>query len=308
MGTGQSKDSVLRAQNNLYRKTLENLVDSKVGRRSQEITHLILPGGGLCSLASVYALEYLRNIDSVRNIAASSFSSIVALLYCLGLAPLDIEKEVMRLKWDDIFATPCDGLRLQRSLGNLIKKYTNDRNYTIGSLYRDLGFNLVITAVNVSTGLLYHFNHMDNKDTPLKTILAASCSIPYTVPPTGIDYSYYVDSSLVEDFHKDIFDVSTDQLNKDSHRITNPDVLIIRFIRDVPIHRSSTSNYAINMIDIATKSRLDTYISIEDYARMISVCIPGYQITRTDIGKEELISIRAVIINTIRLSLLDDED
>src|SRR5574343_760768 len=76
---------------------------------------LVLSGGGARGLAHVGVLKVLeRERIPVDVIAGTSMGAIVGGLYASGLSAAEIERELLKLDWNNVFATRVDRRELSQ--------------------------------------------------------------------------------------------------------------------------------------------------------------------------------------------------
>jgi len=303
---GNSTTKQVQEQNNLIVKArlLEKQVKecSKVDagvansitfvKQSRKYTSLILPGGGLASLSSVYMMEYLSKhgcIDNIKSIGAGSFASIVAVLYAIGVSVDDIKKHIRDIQWHKLFnktleSEPssdifhiasefgqCNGKMLHDTLTELIEQYTGNKHYTMGDVLKHKGIDLIITAADISTRSMVYFNTLQHGNVPLRIILRAACSLPEILCPVILDGHYLVDSSLLDHCPTYLFDASSHDLYNYQIQLglssINPNNLSIRLLRDLPIkNQSLMSDITMQYEPIKVKTALIYRLSLIDIA------------------------------------------
>uniref|UniRef100_A0A6C0J7W1 PNPLA domain-containing protein n=1 Tax=viral metagenome TaxID=1070528 RepID=A0A6C0J7W1_9ZZZZ len=251
-------------------------------KQSRSYTSLVLPGGGLISLASIAVIEYLTLhgcMKNIKSIGASSFSAIVAVLYSIGVPINNIKKYIFEINWKKILRKtthkPCDsdiyhtahgygesnGKLLHDTILSLILKHTGNKHYTLGDLKKDKGMTLILTAVDICSKSIVYFNTEQHSHVPLRVILRAVCGIPEIVSPIILDGYYLVDASILQQCSSYLFDTKPKSLksSKNTDLNINPNNLSVRIIRDLPMIDHTL------MSDITNQNKVIKPIKIKDY-------------------------------------------
>jgi predicted acylesterase/phospholipase RssA len=306
---GNSDSRHLEIKNRLLEKQLNDYIssDSELVRKvldtkkTRNYDSLILPGGGLSSLWSVKVLDNLSkfiDLSKINSIGASSFSSIVAVFFSIGVPLGDIKKIVTETNWTKIFKdktikTHSDiyhidpkcgetqGCMFDDMISEIIEKYTGNRHYTIGEVYDDKNIELVIPVCDITNKKIIYFNHCDHRDLPLRMIIRAACSIPFVMCPIIFDSQYLCDTSSISQCFPYLFD----SYQKDN-KIINPNTLIVRFVRNGTQDLSeinTVNDFGKNLIELSS-SNADKFLSKEDLIRIINIYVNDTGILSTNIG------------------------
>lgn len=193
---------------------------------------LVLSGGGARGLAHVGVLKVLeRERIPVDVIAGTSMGAIIGGLYASGMSAADLERELLGLDWDALFASrirreslsqrrkeedfeiaPAVEVGLRRETGEpmlplgsvssrglelLLRRYTLPVRRTPDFDALPIPFRAV--ATNMETGQAVVF-----RDGDLAQALRASMSVPGVFPPSEVNGHILGDGGLVDNLPVDV--------------------------------------------------------------------------------------------------------
>lgn len=168
---------------------------------------LYIDGSALCSIQAVGAMEYMLRtgmLDGVRDIYCFSFGSLIAVSFCIHRSLVPLMKTLQTY----------DSLRSCRTIQSMlaasvvfpfIRKFNNmsliacidralpDNIRTLGDVYTLSGINVHILVCSMGTMKTVSLNCKSDPDLDLKTVLMASCAIPFVFSPVQIGDDYYID-------------------------------------------------------------------------------------------------------------------
>lgn len=341
---GNSNNKQVQEQNNLIVRArlmeqqvrncgkIDPSIRNSIGyvKQTKDYRNLILPGGGLTSLAVLGTLEYLNKheyLNNIENIGASSFSSIIAILLAVNCPLSEIRKHIFELPWNkflkkhkavkctdsDIFHVADDygqnnGQLFHDTIAELIEKYTNNKHYTLQDVWKDYKINLVIPVTDLANKTLIYFNHETYPNVPLRIIIRAACTIPGILAPIIIDGHYLVDASLRDQCPEYLFDTEVNNLHDVRFQLglasINPHTLAVRVMRDLPLRNQSLLSdlstqyehfkirnkydYNLSVLNLCSLVHNDKFRTPESPLRTITVHVPVYELTKTNISYDEL--------------------
>jgi predicted acylesterase/phospholipase RssA len=185
-----------------------------MSKRLEQITHLVLSGGGLLGLSYIGLFKYLFEQDAIKGIksitgcsAGSMFGSLFAIGYKYDefaqIAKNINFKEYLNINADSIINfMKLKGLESGTNLSNLIKQKikdkTGDENITFSQVLKKYNINLQIGVTNLSKSTFEIMNSSTNPDLPIYIAIKASIAIPFIFEPVVIGNDIYCDGGLLD--------------------------------------------------------------------------------------------------------------
>lgn len=276
-------------------------------------TNLVFSSGGIkgiCFIGALIELEKLGLLKNITQFAGTSVGSIIATLIAIGYNPKEIKrimlgKEQQTIDFDKIADTSniivdiyhfihhygmAYGDYLYHAMGEVIKHKTGDENYTFGDLYRDKGFNLIITAVNLNRKKLVYFYHETYPDLPIREAIRMSTSVPFLYIPYIYNNEYYVDGGTLNTYLIEVFDgTQPDTIKTMYDGIPNPKTLGLKIV--YPNTESNEINhlydYAYSFIETFLAENENKNLLESNLSRTIDIETPAYPLRKFDLTLEE---------------------
>lgn len=186
-------------------------------RMSDQFTHLVLSGGGLCGVAYLGMLRFLQveGFDkNIHHVAGSSIGALFATIYALRISLTNIEKHITQM------LTEGDGLTFPYpDMLSVITNYGFDdghkflsflraelKNITFMDLSKKTGVHLVICATHVQTMTPTYFSVDTTPNVLVYDALRASMSVPWIMKPVTIGEDQYIDGGISDNLPYRVFD------------------------------------------------------------------------------------------------------
>lgn len=151
---------------------------------------LALSGGsvrGLCYIGFLKVIEGEK--IPIDYIAGTSIGSVIGALYCAGMRPVEMEKLVSELKWENLmdFTAKYTGILDGKKIEKFMRKNLGVREF------KDLRIPFAATAVDVNTGEEIIFEQGD-----VAKAVRASMSIPGVFTPVKFGRRLLVDGAVLD--------------------------------------------------------------------------------------------------------------
>jgi predicted acylesterase/phospholipase RssA len=197
--------------------------------------NIVIEGGGLKTLAAIGVLDRLKDVVFC-NVAGTSMGSIIALLYCLGYTPEEMEtialktdfNKIVGLRWTDYLKLPYslvthyginDGSQLNKFIMSLITKKGFKANLSFEELFEKTRKTLIINGSCLESRETYYFTKDTTPKMPVYLAVRISACLPILFRPVKLDINQYtsgeakqkdirhfVDGGLINNFPIDYFD------------------------------------------------------------------------------------------------------
>lgn len=178
-------------------------------RMSDDLTHVVFSGGGLCGLAYIGAIRFLQveGLDKhVRYVSGTSMGAVFATILALRIPLHDIEKQLVKLLCEDdtlTFPYP-DMLMLYQSLGvddghkflSFMKAELD--KLTFIELTKRTGIHLTICATHLQTMTPTYFSVDTTPNVLVYDALRASIALPWIMKPVVIGEDSYIDGGITD--------------------------------------------------------------------------------------------------------------
>ncbi|EJK62560.1 hypothetical protein THAOC_16823 [Thalassiosira oceanica] len=234
------RESILSFNSSLQARQLENPDIPHVPRPPLPGMHpdypfenLVFQGGGAKGViygGVALALDEIGVTPYLKRFAGASAGSIAALAMALGLDGKQVEKELSAVALEKIIFQDSrgsggrmstlssglsflnslgvhDGTEIHQWLGDMVEKYSGNRDLTFLELFRKHGVELCVSVSNLSRvqGELCHVNTTPHL--PIREAVRASLSIPFLMKPyeMGAGESY-IDGGIFDNFPLKAFD------------------------------------------------------------------------------------------------------
>ena len=273
------------------------------------LTHLVFSGSNIWGITYIGVLRYLYinklHLD-IKDVAGTSFGSIIALVFALKIDIEIIEKGIYDYANDNelitisksSFSNVFDKLGFDNVFKYLkyFKEYIKDKynkdDFTFLEVSKIFGINLHINALCVNDGENVIFNIENTPNNYVFTACAASMALPIIYQPVKIDDKLYIDAGLItnvlydqfKNVHKESILLVITNLNNKSILETDKCVLVPYIIQILKIHLQNFNNYATCQY-INDKKAL--CITIEDISLDMTTDITNDGITQ-NVTKEKI--------------------
>jgi len=174
---------------------------------------MVLSGGAIRGFGILGALQYLQDVDSLKDIRrwiGTSIGSLISYLMCIGYTPTEMmvffcQKGLFeKLVHVDVAAMIHGGGALSFSIiQDMVEKLTIQKikkYITFGELYQKYQKELVVCAYNLSLGKTEYFSHVTHPDMNCITAIRMSCSLPFLFEPFRYDDYEYIDGGIGDNF------------------------------------------------------------------------------------------------------------
>ena len=176
---------------------------------SDDLTHVIFSGGGLCGLAYIGAIRFLQveGLDKhIHYVSGSSMGAIFATIFALRIPLHEMEKSLVKLLCEDdtlTFPYP-DMLKLYQSFGmddghkflTLLKSYLD--KLTFIDLTKRTGIHLTICATHLDTMTPTYFSVDTTPNVLVYDAIRASIAVPWVMKPVMIGEDSYIDGGITD--------------------------------------------------------------------------------------------------------------
>jgi NTE family protein len=273
-------------------------------------TNLVFSSGGIKGICFIGALIELEKLDLLKNIthfAGTSVGSIIATLIAIGYTPKETKRIMLgeKIDFDKIADTSnyivdiyhfinqygmAYGDYLYQAMGDVIKQKTGNEDYTFGDLYRDKGYNLVITAVNLNRKKLVYFYHETYPDLPIRVAIRMSTSVPFLYIPYIYNNEYYVDGGTLNTYLIEVFDgAAPDDIKTMYDGIPNPKTLGLKIVYPEPesTEINHLYDYAYSFIETFLAENENKNLLASNLSRTIQINTPAYPLKKFDLTLEE---------------------
>jgi NTE family protein len=264
------------------------------------ITNLVFEGGGVRGVAFAGAIKYLDDIGELKNIkrvAGSSAGAFAALLIAIGFNSQNfysLLNETNLSQFNDSNKGCCSylpnmsrvlfyyswhrGDKLEKFIGDILEKYTGNRNSTFKEIYDKFGKELIVTATNINKARTIYFNYKDYPDFLVRKAVRASMAIPLYFKPIIFDGDYLADGGLLNNYPIWIFD------NADGKtiglKLMSNDEQEDELIFHGNLNTNTLPNYILSIIDCMGWA-IERALVSEGYWEK-TVVIPTFEIKTTD--------------------------
>lgn len=208
-------------------------------------TNLVLEGGGVRGIAfvgAIQALEELNVLQGIYQFAGSSAGSIVACLLSIKLSANQIKDIMFNCNFKDFkdssFGLLRDCYRLYKKfgyykgnyfleyLGNILEKYTGNKDISFQDVYDLYGNVLVVTGTNLNLRKTIYFSKDTYPNKPIRDAIRISMGIPgfFQVIKENNDGNIdcYVDGGVCNNYPIWIFD--GDEIADDKSKHCDSDI------------------------------------------------------------------------------------
>jgi predicted acylesterase/phospholipase RssA len=273
------------------------------------LTHLVFSGSNIWGITYIGVLRYLYinklHLD-IKDVAGTSFGSIIALFFALKVDIEIIEKGFYDYANDDelitisksLFSNIFDKLGFDNVFKYLkyFKEYIKDKykkdDFTFLEVSKIFGINLHINTLCVNDGKNVIFNIENTPNISVFSACAASMALPIIYQPINIEDKLYIDAGLITNVLYDQFKhvpkesilLVIKNLNNKSILETDKCTLVPYIIQIVSIHLENFNHYATGQY-IDDKKAL--CITIEDISLDMTTDITNDGITQK-ITKEKI--------------------
>jgi NTE family protein len=175
---------------------------------SDDLTHIVFSGGGMCGLAYIGAIRFLQveGLDKhIRYVSGSSIGAVFATILALRIPLHDIEQRLMQMMCTDAltFHYP-DMLSMLHSFGIddghkfLAFLKTELDKLTFIDLTKRTGVHLTICATHLQTMTPTYFSVDNTPHVLVYDALRASIAVPWIMKPVVIGEDMYVDGGITD--------------------------------------------------------------------------------------------------------------
>lgn len=195
--------------------------------KESDIENLVFAGGGLKGLIHIGALQVLEEngiLSKCKRFCGASIGSFFALLLCIGIRVVDIERLFLCIDPKQIVSYHPENLvklfdklgcestdSLEKILHIILEKKTNNPRITFKELYDLTGNELCFSVTNISKQCGEYFNYKTTPDLEVAEGCLISMCIPFLFEPRKYQDSYYLDGGIANNFPIDYFQNSQDK-------------------------------------------------------------------------------------------------
>ena len=176
---------------------------------SEDLTHVVFSGGGMCGLAYIGAIRFLQveGMDKhIRYVSGSSIGAVFATIFALRIPLHDIEQRLIQMICNDntlTFPYP-DMLSLLHSYGmddghTFLTFLKEDLDkLTFMDLTKRTGVHLTICATHLQTMTPTYFSVDTTPHVLVYDALRASIAVPWVMKPVVIGEDIYIDGGITD--------------------------------------------------------------------------------------------------------------
>lgn len=176
-------------------------------RMSDDLTHIVFSGGGLCGLAYIGAIRFLQveNLDKrIRYVSGTSMGAVFATILALRIPLHEIEKRMLDMLCEHetlTFPYP-DMLSLYHSFGMedghkfLAFLKPEMEKLTFMDLAKRTGVHLTICATHLPSMTPTYFSVDTSPHVLVYDALRASIAVPWIMKPVTIGEDKYIDGGI----------------------------------------------------------------------------------------------------------------
>lgn len=288
---------------------------------------IVFEGGGVAGVAHSGVLKVLDaqgKLEDVTHWGGSSAGSIAAAACACGLTTEQIQDVLVNTDFekfkDDTPGYIVDTWRLlndfgwykgdalEEWFGDVLEKYTGDRNITLKKLFETKGSFLLITVTDINMGRTVYMTHESHPDMKIKTAVRRSASIPIIfkadkerLPTMVLDEKtgdvvekqidhYFVDGGILDNYPiKEMYKYVGEEnvigvklmSSLEIGKLNNP------YISDVPHPPQNIFAYVMLLISMLRSNSLKMHIDDEDWQRTIKVDVKDVSSTNFDISDKD---------------------
>ena len=189
--------------------------------KENEIENLVFAGGGLKGFIHIGVLQILEEngiLSNCKNFCGASIGSFFALLLCIGISVIDIERLFLCINPKNIVSYHPENLvklldrlgcestdSLENILHIILEKKTNNPRITMKELYELTNKELCFSVTNISKQCGEYFNYKTTPDLEVAEACLISMCIPFLFEPRFYKDSYYLDGGIANNFPIDYF-------------------------------------------------------------------------------------------------------
>lgn len=208
------------------KSTKYNDIDNNfIDKLNTSIENLVFEGGGIKGISFCGAIQELEKNNLLKNIkryGGSSVGAIYASLLSIGYTSDEISNIILKTNFTDFVDHKvgyindfynllnnygyCEGDHFYNWIGTLIKKKTNNENYTFEELWNEKNIDLVITGTNLNTMKTIYYSYRTNPHMYIRDAVRISISIPILFRPIIWDNDVLADGGLIDNYPIHIFD------------------------------------------------------------------------------------------------------
>lgn len=179
--------------------------------------NLVLCGGGVKGIAHIgilYALDILKHLDKIEELAGVSVGGLIIVLYVLGYSPAELYTVIKSLDFSglkDMKITNIQlfGLDIGSKFNNVIKKLIKakkyDENITMKELYEKTKKKVTLVSVCLNTLELCCISHETFPDLEVYIAIRMTTSIPFIYCPVSYKGNLYIDGGCMDGYPISIF-------------------------------------------------------------------------------------------------------
>lgn len=236
---------------------------------SNDLTHIVFSGGGMCGLAYIGAIRFLQveGLDKhIRYVSGSSIGAVFATILALRIPLHDIEQRLIQMictddeltfHYPDMLSTlhafgMDDGHKFLTFLKSEIDKMT------FMDLTKRTGIHLTICATHLQSMTPTYFSVDTTPNVLVYDALRASIAVPWVMKPVVIGEDMYIDGGI------------TDNLPFSPFEHTPPSSILMFYINQfAPIQQSPLSSPW-----VYTYTVLQRFIAPNNYCNVLRKIYP----------------------------------
>ena len=255
---------------------------------------LLLSGGGIKGIASISALEKLKEenyLDNIEKIIGSSIGSLIGLLLSLGYSPYAIKLLMIKIKYNELqsynvknFITNYgfdDGNKFIKLI-NAIFNYKNvDTNINFEDFSKISKYHLTIIGTNINLGIPVRFNVDNYPKMKVIDALRISTGFPLIFTPIKINNHYFADGGIV-------CPIECNGLTK---KEINESIAIIIHKGFTEYNTDSLDKYIVALLSSLLDSLMETLITRLKYKIIINLPVFSMDLNISEKQKEEMVNI-----------------
>ena len=273
---------------------INSRIDEKVNiilkkmQNIEEITKLVLSGGGIKGIAHVGVLQALEDkniLKNIKTIAGCSSGALVAFLYTIGYSPKELYKISMKFDFTK-FKSPNikiinlldkfgleNGSRLIKILKLFLKKKKIDENITFEKLYNITGINLIINSSCLNDKECYYFSYTTYPKLDVITAVRMSTAFPLFFTPVKFDNKLFTDGGCIDNFPMHLFN-------------NNPNNVIGIYLDSKISYQKNINNlenFLINTIECLFMGMSDIYT--KNYKNIVKIVFDSVNVLEFDLSE-----------------------
>ena len=217
-------------ENNLTTDTEELNCKIHISQYINDIDTIVIKSRNiytLCVLGLIDKMIYKYNfkIENIKNYISSSFGTLISVYLSFGYSPKEILLiffERLKLNGNILNITNSYGIfELDGFIDELLKPLFERLGYipTLFDIYKNTGKNVIFLSYNLSLHKTVYFDHKNNPNNKIDTLVKVCCNIPIIFTKYLVDDNLYIDYTFISNNIEDkLYDTILYQNNDNSNK------------------------------------------------------------------------------------------